>query len=1009
MPTIKQLPAAVTVNPSDVLPLGQGGLTRGVTVSALLSGTQGSLILSSGRLLGRASIGSGGVEPIALGAGIGLQGGALTATGSDHATFPLVSELQSEDELVLNSGSTPRRLPATKLRVLFSAGPGVSIDPGGVISATGAGAGIGPQGPAGVTGPTGTQGPAGPQGSAGVAGPTGATGAAGQQGPVGATGAPGAVGPTGPAGALGVAGVAGSRGDTGPAGPQGLAGTPGPTGAGGPAGAPGATGVRGDVGPTGAQGAPGAAGQTGAAGATGPQGTTGPQGAAGPAGATGAQGMTGPQGETGLAGQAGPQGPAGVNIPATATVIGAIKPGLGLAVAGDGTLSLTELSAASATATGASASRLLGDRLADNLGLRDFGAGGYVPGGGGDDLPAFTAALQRLAALGGGRLLVPAGTFKLSGPIVLPSGNVPVHIVGHGDCTVLQPSAVMTSMFVVNGGNVLLADFALVNSGGLAASGLSITKAADNSRCEFDRLTFAGLSKGVWVQNGDVLHFNRPRFTSCGTAFAIDNGMLNSSIAEMYVLGGNGIDIGPSPVLQPEGLHVVGGKILPSTGGSFGVRMKSGLEISFQGLVIDQLAVSGANGFIIDSSFAAVRSIKVTNCWTGVNAVATGTGSGVLLKGAASESIHIDQHTFDSHGSFGLEVDGGTGLLLDLVVTNSRFKSNTVGDVSLKSCRAIFLGCDFRHPTASITTGGTQVQVTGLANRFAASPQLGTVAGGFYAANVGNPNDSLDGQSIGVNLRAPIVAATQLDVSGPAVLRQSLAVQGAATLGPVTSASLDASGASIVRSDLTVMGRVGVGGVLHIAGTGDPEGSVSAPVGSLFTRTDGGPDHLIFGKKAGSGSAGWEPQASQDFVGRQLQSALPSLPASALYAGTGGAGAAQAISIGAGLVINSGVLSVSGTAGSVRMVTGPGAVTVTGADGLIVVNKSVPGPTAVTLEANPVVGVQHRFKDGRGDAAVNPITISPASGAIDGASSFVLSQNRAAVTLEFNGSEWSVT
>ncbi len=882
MPTIKQLPIASVVNSTDALPLSQGGQTRSVTVGALLSGTQPSVVLAKGKLLGRISSGAGGPEPVGLGAGVAIQGGTLIATGEDHSSFTIAQALLQDDEVILNSAAAPRRIAASKLRGLFSAGPGVQIDSSGVISAPAIAAGIGAQGP---------------------------------------------------------------RGDTG------------------------------------AQGQPGL------------------------------NGMTGPSGPKGDTGATGPAGTGSGATPATATVVGVIKPGSGLVVAGDGTLTISDLSATAATATGSGAARMIGDRFSDQLGLRDFGAGGYVPGSGGDDLPAFNAALARLTVRGGGRLALPAGTFKISGPILPPvgSGLVPLQIVGQGDATIIQPSAAMTSLLVVNEGNILLADLAFVNVGSLAAAGLTVTKSADNSRCEFDRLTFASFSKGVWVQDGDVLHFNRPRFVACGTAFAIDNGMLNSSIAEMYVLGGNGIDVAVPTTLQPEGLHVIGGKILPSTTGLFGVRIRAGLEISITGLVVDQLAVPGATGIIVDSSGAAIRSIKVTSCWTGINAGTVGTGSGIKLVGAASESIHIDQHTFDSHGTYGLDVDGGAGVVLDLLVTHSRFKTNTLGDVSLKACRAVFLGCDFKHATASIITAGTQVQVAGLGNRFTADPQLGTISGGFYAANLGNTNDSLDGRSVGVNVRAPTVAAANVDVLTSGVFRGTLNVQGAATFAAVNASSLDVSGASLLRADLTVSGRLSVGGSLHIAGAGDPEGGIIAPVGSLFLRTDGGADHLVFAKRSGAGPTGWEPQASQDFVGRQIQAALPVAPIAALYGGSGNAGGARAITIGAGLALSGGTLSASVGTPTARVVTASGGITVSSADGLVVINKLVAGPTAVTLEPNPVSGTQHRIKDGRGDAASNPITISPASGTIDGSSSFTLNQNRAAITLEFNGFEWSVT
>lgn len=1034
MPTIKQLPTATAVSANDALPISQNGLTRNVAVGTLLNGTQPAVTLSKGKLLGRVSATAGGPEPVATGIGLTIQSGALVATGGDHSGFDLATSLSPDDEVLLNSSATPKRLAATKLRSLFSAGPGVTIDDSGLISAPSVASGIGPQGP---------------------------------------------------------------KGDPGLTGPQG------------------------------------------------PKGDTGAQGPIGPAGAA-------------------------TSGPATSNGIGGVKPGAGLSVAADGTLSVADVTVAGARATGASAVRSLGDRLSEVFSLRDFGIAGYVPGAGGDDLPAFKAALARLTALGGGRLLLPAGVFNISAPITVPSpdGAVPIQLVGQGEATVIQPTAAMTSLISVTAGNLRLADFTLNNAGRLAGAGISITKPADNSRCEFDRLNFALFDRGVWVQDGDVLHFNQPRFVACGTAFSIDNGMLNSSIAEMYALGGNGIDVAVPTSLQPEGLQVIGGKILPSTAGAFGVRLRAGLEVTFAGLVVDQLAAPGANGFVIDSSGAAIRAIKLTDCWTGINAAATGTGSGIKLVGAATEQVHIDQHTFDSHGAYGLEVDGGAGLLLDLLVAHSRFKGNGLGDISLKACRAIVIGCDLRHLTASIVTAGTQVQVAGIGNRFIANPQLGTIPGGFFAGNIGNTNDSLDGQSIGVNVRAPVVAATTLDVLSAATIRGNTTLQ--------AGLAVSSGGASIV-GNTGVTGTLSVSGVLSAGnftnGSADPEGAVTATPGSLYQRLStsaGLTDHTLFVKEIGAGSTGWKALASQDFVARNNISILPSVPTGGLYGGSGTAGLAQqvtpsgaavvtggtltvrtatvsqtgvvqpdgttitvsatgvisavgggtttplgsaapkmdgaaaaglslnaarddhvhptdtsrapvaapvftgsmtlpswttaarpsnpnagmegfatdvgrretftgstwvqyvrttdvpaasgqllggsgtngqaaAITVGAGLALVAGTLTATAMPIAPRTITTASSVTVAATDGLVVINKATGAATTVTLEAGPVPGTVHRIKDGKGDAATNPITILPASGTIDGAASTVINQNRGAITLEYNGAEWSIT
>ena len=44
---------------------------------------------------------------------------------------------------------------------------------------------------------------------------------------------------------------------------------------------------------------------------------------------------------------------------------------------------------------------------------------------------------------------------------------------------------------------------------------------------------------------------------------------------------------------------------------------------------------------------------------------------------------------------------------------------------------------------------------------------------------------------------------------------------------------------------------------LIFTGSGPPEGHVTAPVGSLYTRTDGGTGTTLYVKEKGTGATGW--------------------------------------------------------------------------------------------------------------------------------------------------------
>jgi hypothetical protein len=209
MPTISQLPAAAQANAADEVPLSQGGSARSVSVGSLLAGTQPAIITDQGTLLGRTSMGPGGPEPVSVGTGLAINATTLCANGADHAAFAPQPTLETTDQVVLNSAGAPKLLDLGLLRGLFSAGQNITIDPTGIIAATGTGAtepsflvgaadpapGIGKNGDSYLNATTGKvfakeaaawtdtgtnlRGPQGPAGQAGQPGATGPQGAAG--------------------------------------------------------------------------------------------------------------------------------------------------------------------------------------------------------------------------------------------------------------------------------------------------------------------------------------------------------------------------------------------------------------------------------------------------------------------------------------------------------------------------------------------------------------------------------------------------------------------------------------------------------------------------------------------------------------------------------------------------------------------------------------------------------------------------------------------------------------
>ena len=107
--------------------------------------------------------------------------------------------------------------------------------------------------------------------------------------------------------------------------------------------------------------------------------------------------------------------------------------------------------------------------------------------------------------------------------------------------------------------------------------------------------------------------------------------------------------------------------------------------------------------------------------------------------------------------------------------------------------------------------------------------------------------------------------------------------------------------------------------------------------------------------------------------------------------------------------LTSALITQAGRRRYVRYHTTPAAVTVAGGlDDVIVVNKDTAAATTVNLPAGPTTGDTYTIKDGKGDAAANNLTLTPAAGNIDGAGTNVINANYGFRTVTYNGTEWNV-
>jgi hypothetical protein len=81
-------------------------------------------------------------------------------------------------------------------------------------------------------------------------------------------------------------------------------------------------------------------------------------------------------------------------------------------------------------------------------------------------------------------------------------------------------------------------------------------------------------------------------------------------------------------------------------------------------------------------------------------------------------------------------------------------------------------------------------------------------------------------------------------------------------------------------------------------------------------------------------------------------------------------------------------------------------VTVAATDYLVVTKLAAPGPVAVTLPATPSAGTTFVIQGGTGDEASNNVTLTPASGTINGAASVTINTAYGDKTVTYTGTEY---
>lgn len=145
---------------------------------------------------------------------------------------------------------------------------------------------------------------------------------------------------------------------------------------------------------------------------------------------------------------------------------------------------------------------------------------------------------------------------------------------------------------------------------------------------------------------------------------------------------------------------------------------------------------------------------------------------------------------------------------------------------------------------------------------FQALLQLGGGGGGTLATVLASGNstggsDILFSSGDGIDTENNAVGAGfDLDIRGSDA-GGGVFPGGDITLTPGSGSGGDPDGVVNIAGDLVVTGSVSLSNLL--VGAGTPEGSVVAPISTIFQRTDGGAGNSVYFKQSGAAATGWVP------------------------------------------------------------------------------------------------------------------------------------------------------
>jgi hypothetical protein len=603
--------------------------------------------------------------------------------------------------------------------------------------------------------------------------------------------------------------------------------------------------------------------------------------------------------------------------------------------------------------------------------------------------------------------------------------------VGSANVTITPQGA--TNAFQISKDGIYFPDSTLQSSAALTA-----TTTATNLA-----LGYVKIGNNIYGANDGTISVHTATNAFAG-AVKIGTGIYISADGTISIPAGGG---GVASITAGTGTHItastgtpvlyIGQAVETTSGVTFGSVTSTGNITDNGNRVITSVTPTAGAGINISSLTSTGPSATFTINNLGVNSATGGTGVTVSAStGAVTFSIGQPVATTNNVTFAGLTATNsiyannlydntnrvvtsvtptaGTAINISSLTSTGPSTSFTINNLGVTNLTgSTYLGVSASTGTVTLTNKGVTNILSGTGVTVDANTGTVTITNAGVTAFNGVTGSILGVNSVAAGTNVAVSATTgSVTISVPNI--GVTAVNGS-TGSVLVVNSITAGTAMNVSSTTGTVTVNNLGVTSAVAGTGI---TVSASTGSVTFTNAGvtafnGSTGAILGVGSITGTANQvTASASTGAVTLSLPQAI-AISSTPQFAGLTIAGTG-AVSIGSTTAGTMNNVAIGGTTATTAKITGftvgYASVTTTPftatADTYIIgVNRA--GPVAITLPAGSA-GRRIMIKDESGNASVNNITITPASGTIDGQATLVISANYAAYTLYSSGSNWFI-